>query len=80
MLIHFKTQPYGTTTYYFTKSKNECLLVNYNESWDFGKSPSGARLDVIEIFHKNSFILDDKIEINIEDVPEAIIDVLSYLK
>ena len=80
ILIHHKIHSDKTSTYYFTKSKRQCLSVNYNKYWDFGKDPSGAHIDQIEIFFNNSFILDDKTEIKIEDVPEAIIDVLSYLK
>ncbi|MDR2919702.1 MAG: hypothetical protein LBV72_10115 [Tannerella sp.] len=79
--IHCKKHSDNITTYYFTKSKDKCLLIRYDKQWDFGKnSPSGAHFSEIEIHNMNSFIKDDLTEIKIEDVPEAIIDLLSFLK
>lgn len=79
ILIHKKQITKETTAYYFTKSKNRCLRVEYNRSLDFGKTASGARLDRIEIHYRNSWVKDELTEIKIEDVPSVIIDVLQYL-
>ena len=79
ILIHKKEVSKNITTYFFTKSKNHCLCVEYNKELDFGKSASGARLDNIEIHYLNSWVKDKLTEIKIEDVPSAIIDVLRYL-
>lgn len=80
ILIHKHQVSKTITAYYFTKSKTQCLRVEYDKSWDFGKdSPSGARLNSIEINYQNSWIKDELTEIKIEDVPEAIVDVLRYL-
>ena len=78
--IHCSQDLDSTTTYFFTKSENECLSIRYDKQWDFGKSPSGVHLDEIELHYNNSFIKDNLTEIQFEDVPEAIIDLLSYLK
>lgn len=79
-LIHKRQVSKNITVYYFTKSENECLRIEYDKGWDFGKeSPSGARLNNIEINYQNSFIKDEFTEIKIDDVPEAIVDVLRYL-
>lgn len=63
ILIHKKQISKDVTNYYFTKSKDNCLCVEYNSKWDFGKqSASGARLDSIEIHYKNSWIKKNLIE------------------
>lgn len=80
LIIHCSQNPDSTTTYFFTKSEDECLSIIYDKKWDFGKSPSGVQLDEIQIHYNNSFIKDNLTEIKLEDVPEAIIDLLSYLK
>lgn len=80
LLIHKKQVSKTITAYYFTKSKTQCLRVEYDQSWDFGKkSSSGARLNGIEINYQNSWVKDELTEIKIEDVPEVIVDVLRYL-
>lgn len=79
ILIHKKQISKEITAYYFGKSKNRCLRVEYNKAWDFGKSSSGARLDGIEIHYRNSWVKDELTEIKIDDVPSVIIDVLKYL-
>ena len=80
ILIHKSQVSKNITAYYFTKSKNQCLRIEYDKQWDFGKkSPSGARLNSIEINYQNSYIKDELTEIKIEDVPECIVDVLRYL-
>lgn len=75
----FERSP-NETTYFFTKSRNECLSIVYDKQWDFGKSSSGVHLKEIEIHYYNSYVKDNLTEIRLEDVPEAIIDLLSYLK
>ncbi len=77
--IHKKKISTGITAYYFTKSKNRCLRVEYDKRWDFGKSPSGARLTDIEIHYQNSFVTDELTEIELSDVPSVVVDILSYL-
>lgn len=80
ILIHKRQISKSITAYYFTKSKTQCLRVEYDKGWDFGKkSPSGARLNHIEINYQNSWIKDELTEIKIEEVPEIIVDILRYL-
>ena len=78
-IIHKKQVSSGVTAYYFTKSKNRCLRIEYDKQWHFGKSPSGARLTDIEIHYQNSFMTDELQEIELSDVPSVIVDILSYL-
>ena len=81
IVIHSKKNVDGTVTYYFTKSKNKCLAVEYNKRWDFGKnSPSGTHFSDIELHNQNSFKTEGMAEVDIKDVPESIIDLLSFLK
>jgi hypothetical protein len=82
IIIHKSKNPDNTTTYFFTKSKNECISIVYvyDKQWDYGKSSSGVHLSDIEIHYHNSYIKDNLTEIQLKDVPEAIIDLLSYLK
>ena len=80
IIIHKSQVSKNITAYFFTKSKNKCLRVEYDKSWDFGKkSPSGAQISHIEINYKNSYVKDELTEIKIQDVPECIVDVLRYL-
>ena len=79
--IHCLTRKPGDQTFFFTKNEKHCLCIDYKSQWDFGAgSPSGARLDGIEIHTNNSFIFEYIPEISIEDVPKCIIDLLTFLK
>jgi len=81
MVIHCKRLSENIAIYYFTKSENNCLCVEYDKRWDFGnKSTSGTQFHYIEIHYQNSWVKDKLTEIKREDVPLAIIDLLSYLK
>nr|WP_297913346.1 hypothetical protein [uncultured Allomuricauda sp.] len=68
--------------YYFTKNKNQCLMVEYNKKYDFGKHSDGGCRDLEVIIHyQNSWVISpEHEEIKIEQVPDAIRDVLTYLK
>lgn len=80
IVIHKRQISKTKTTYYFTKSKNRCLCIEYDKSWDFGKdSPSGTQIHFIEIHHQNSFVKDNLTETTLQDIPMAVIDILSYL-
>ncbi|NDV83388.1 hypothetical protein [Bacteroides sp. 51] len=80
IIVHKAENPDGTTTYYFTKSKTECLCLEYNKKWDYGKKDSsGTHISDIEIYSNNSFNTSELIEIGINEVPESIIDLLSFL-
>lgn len=80
--IHLNPNYYGNMKYYFTKDSKNCLSVEYDPSYDFGQgSPSGAMIESIEIHTNNSFMFDDKQkEISMSEVPECIIELLTYLK
>ena len=80
IVIHKKQINKGRTNYYFTKSKNRCLVIEYEESWDFGKkSTSGTTFHYIQIHYQNSWIKDELKEITLSDVPPVIKDLLRYL-
>lgn len=68
--------------YYFTKDAKHCLCIEYNPDYDFGKgSPSGARVESVEIHTNNGFLFkDDTKEISLDEVPECILDLLTFLK
>lgn len=79
--IHCLTRQPGDKTYFFTKDEKHCLCVDYNSQWDFGNgSPSGSRLSEIEIHTNNAFILKNVPEIQLSEVPECILELLTYLK
>ena len=71
----------GNRQYYFIKDSNHCLAVEYNPKHDFGEGdPWGAMIESVEIHTNNSFCLDDRQrEINLSEVPECIIELLTYL-
>lgn len=47
---------------------------------DFGQdSTSGAKMDDVEIHFKNSFILTDFEEVTINDIPNSIKSILTFL-
>ncbi len=77
--IHKRELSDRTTAYYFTKSKKRCLRIEHNTEWDFGKTPSGCTINQVEIHYQNSFLTDELSEIELNDVPEVIRDILSYL-
>ena len=77
--IHKFVQDKNITTYYFTKSKNKCLMIDYDKSEDYGQnSSSGTRIARLIIHYQNSFKTDDLIEIVISEVPKCIQDILEY--
>ena len=79
--VNCLTRRPGDQTYFFTKDAKHCFSVEYKSAWDFGKgSPSGSRLFGIEIHTNNAFILQDIPEIPLSDVPECILELLTYLK
>jgi len=81
MKIHRYQLSDNLFNYFFTKDKNNCLSVEYNKRFDYGKhDPSGCSELEVKIHYKNSWVLSDKHEeISLKDVPEAVQDVLSYL-
>ncbi|WP_288487903.1 hypothetical protein [uncultured Alistipes sp.] len=79
--VHCSTHKRGPQTYYFTKDAKHCLCIKYDPTLDFGNgSPSGSRLSEVEIHTNNAFKLQDIHEIQLSDVPECILELLSYLK
>lgn len=80
--IHLNPNYYGNKKYYFTKDDKHCLCVEYNPNHDWGEgSPSGAMIESVEIHTNNSFNFTDcQREISISDVPECILELLTYLK
>lgn len=81
MKIHKMIMSKTRTNFYFTKNKRNCLMIEYDSSMDFGKhSTSGAYFHKLEIHYNNAWIKKELIEINIEEVPECVRDILTYLK
>lgn len=79
--VHCLTRKPGDQTYFFTKDEKHCCCIDYRSEWDFGNgSPSGARLYDIEIHTNNAFTHQYVPEIQLSEVPECIIELLSYLK
>ena len=79
--VHCLTRKPGDQTYFFTKDEKHCLCVDYNSEWDFGNgSPSGSRLSEIEIHTNNAFKFQYIPEIQLSEVPECILELLTYLK
>lgn len=78
--VHCLTRKPGDQTYFFTKDEKHCLCIDYNSEWDFGnESPSGSRLSEIEIHTNNAFNFQYIPEIQLSEVPECILELLSYL-
>lgn len=82
MTIHLLLNSCGNRLYYFTKDSNHCLIVEYNPEWDFGEgSPSGTRIEYVEIHTNNSFeSFEGLTEISLSEVPKCILELLTYLK
>lgn len=82
MRVHLNSNYFGNHLYIFTKDEKHCVAIEYNPDHDFGKgSPSGARIESVEIHTNNGFFFKDTTkEINLSDVPECILELLTYLK
>lgn len=80
--VHCLTRNPGDQTYFFTKDAKHCLCIEYNSAWDFENgSPSGTRLSEIEIHTNNAFKFQHiPPEIQLSEVPECILELLTYLK
>lgn len=63
------------------KMQKHCVCIEYDPTLDFGNdSPSGSRLSGIEIHMNNAFKLQNTPEIQLSEVPECILVLLTYLK
>ena len=81
MKIHKAIMSKTRTNFYFTKNKRNCLMIEYDSSMDFGKfSTSGTYINKLEIHYNNGWVKKDLIEISINEVPESVVDILTYLK
>ncbi|WP_099465578.1 hypothetical protein [Parabacteroides provencensis] len=79
--VHCLTRNLGDQTYFFTKDDRHCICVEYKSGLDFGNgSPSGARLAEIEIHTNNAFNFQYIPKVQLSDVPECILELLTYLK
>lgn len=79
--VHCLTRKPGDQTYFFTKDERHCLCIDYHSQWDLGNgNPSGSRLSGIEIHTNNAFEFQHIPEIQLSEVPECILDLLTYLK
>lgn len=79
--VHCLTRKPGDQTYFFTKDDKHCISIEYRSEWDFGNgSPSGCRLSEVEIHTNNAYYFKYIPEIQLSEVPECIIELLSYLK
>lgn len=79
--VHLNSDYFGKNLYVFTKDPNHCIALGYDPVYDFGKgSPSGAVIAEVEVHTNNVFIFNDKYkEISLSEVPECIIELLTYL-
>lgn len=79
--VHVSLEYFGNRLYVFTKDSKHCIAVEYNPNYDFGKgNPSGARIDSVEIHTNNGFIFSERFkEISLPEVPECILELLTYL-
>lgn len=81
MKIHKKKISENISLFVFSKSKNKCVEIRYDCRYDFGeKSSSGASFDEITIHNRNAVVLDDFEEITINEVPNSIINLLTFFK
>lgn len=79
--VHCLTRKPEDQTFFFTKDEKHCVCIDYNSEWDFGNgSPSGARLSGIEIHTNNAFTFNYIPEVQLSEVPECILELLTYLK
>lgn len=80
LIIHKKENSENTTNYFFTKTKNICLRIEYNKRYDFGEdSTSGVHISKVEMHYQNAWKTEELQEIKISDVPKSVIDILSFL-
>lgn len=79
--VHLNTEYFGRRLYVFTKNPKNCIAVEYDPKYDFGKgSPSGAKIDSVEIHTNNGFVFNEEWqEISLSEVPECIIGLMTYL-
>jgi len=77
--IHRRKISKTASDYYFTASEKKCVMVVYDSQWDFYGTPSGVHEILIEIHNNNAFIPNSMEEISIDEVPQAIIDLLTFL-
>lgn len=79
--VHLLPNYYGNRLYTFTKDSDHCLIIEYNPELDFGEgSPSGARIESVEIHTNNSSNFVGSKEIDLAEVPKCILELLTYLK
>lgn len=80
--VHLNPNYFGNRLYVFTKDSNHCVAVEYDAQFDFGNgSPSGAHIESVQIHTNNGFIFNDKWkEIKLSEIPECILELMTYLK
>ncbi len=79
--VHLDPNYFGNRLYVFTKDPKHCIAVEYVPEYDFGKgSPSGARIDSVEIHTNNGFVFNEKWqEVSLSEIPECILELMTYL-
>jgi hypothetical protein len=78
--VHKKVHSSTITNYYFTKDKNNCLMIEYDSREDYGEnSTSGTWISRIIFHQNNAFTKKELSEIKLSEVPESIIRILQYL-
>lgn len=80
MTIHKKNISENETNYYFTKTKNKCLLVVYDKKKDYGTYSTSFIELKIEICFNNAFVKKELVAIEINEVPYVILQVLNYFR
>ena len=79
--VHKKAHSKEITYYYFTKNRNNCLMIEYDSREDYGeKSTSGTWISRIVFHQYNAFKKSELEEIKLTDVPKSIIQILQYLR
>jgi hypothetical protein len=78
MLIHKNVISKNQVNYYFTKDKDNCLLIEYNPNRDYPGTSSGPEL-LIQIHDDNAFLVDNFQIIELKEVPQRIIQLLSFI-
>jgi len=77
--IHRKKYSETEANYYFKATADKCAIVSYDSQWDYYGTPSGVHNIIVEIHNNNSFLTEQMEEIQIDEVPQAIIDLLTFL-
>lgn len=82
MKIHVFEEHKRRKLFFFTKDKNNCLMVEYDQEQDYGEhDASGVHFEQIELHYQNGYVFgEEHKEITLNEVPKSIRDLLTFLK